>query len=142
MRAPLLEHAARIGVADRLLLRPAMPQQDLSHAYAAADVLLVTSTREGWPNVVLESLACGTPVVALDVGAVREMLTDARVGRIVERRDSVLVAEAVSELMALPPARELARRHAALFDWTSISSGQLQLFRRVMAQHAAGRRPA
>jgi teichuronic acid biosynthesis glycosyltransferase TuaC len=140
LRTPLLEQAERLGVADRLLLRPAMPQQELSNAYAAADVLVLTSTREGWPNVVLESLACGTPVVAMDVGAVREILTDVRVGRIVERRDSALTAAAVSELMALAPARELVRRHAALFDWTSISRGQLQLFRRVVADHAGGRR--
>src|SRR5947209_1302196 len=75
LREELEARARALGVDARLHFLSAMPQHDLRRIYVAADALLLTSTREGWPNVVLESLACGTPVVATDVGAVPEMLT-------------------------------------------------------------------
>ena len=47
---------------------------------SAADVFCLASSREGCPNVVIESLACGTPVVATDVGAVRQLVSSDRYG--------------------------------------------------------------
>lgn len=119
--------ARQLGVHERLRFQGNMPQTELRHAYAGSDLLLLTSTREGWPNVVLESMACGTPVVAVDVGAVRSMLDDPRVGRIVSGRDASVLAEAVASLLASAPLREDVRRHAARFDWHSISMGQYEL---------------
>ena len=134
-RAELLEAAQRLGLGSRVLLKPVMPQQELRQAYSAADALLLTSTREGWPNVVLESIACGTPVVAVDVGGVREMITDASAGRVIADRDPAALAAAVREVLAEAVPREQVRRHATQFDWTSISRGQYQLFRQVVAAH-------
>ena len=135
-RVHLAEHALRGGVAGRVRFHPNMPQRELADAYSAADVLLLTSTREGWPNVVLESLACGTPVVAVDVGAVDEMLADQAVGRIVVERDAVQLAGAVKDLMLSRPDRDRTRAHARQFDWPTISRGQWDIFTRVRDQHA------
>jgi glycosyltransferase involved in cell wall biosynthesis len=55
--------------------------------YGAADVFCLASAREGCPNVVLESLACGTPVVATDVGAVAEVVADGENGYLVQLDD-------------------------------------------------------
>lgn len=123
--------ARRLGVEARVVLRPAMPQSELRHVYSSADALLLTSTREGWPNVVLESLACGTPVVGVDVGAVRDMIADG-VGRIVAGRDPGELAGAIRHLLDAPVARERVRRHAAQFDWRSISRGQWDVFVRTL----------
>lgn len=123
LRRDLAATAQRLGVADRVIFRGAMPQRELRHLYASADVMLLTSTREGWPNVVLESLACGTPVVSVDVGAVREMISDDRVGRIVPGADPHALAAAVIDLRRTPAAREQVRGHAAQFDWASVSRG-------------------
>jgi glycosyltransferase involved in cell wall biosynthesis len=67
---------------------------ELAELMSAADVFCLASTREGWPNVVHEALACGTPVVATDVGAVPEMLPDDRLGIVVPPNDpdALLVA--------------------------------------------------
>ena len=70
LRGELASLARRLGVESRVTFRSSMPQRELRYLYSAVDVLLLTSTREGWPNVVLEAMACGTPVVAVDVGAV------------------------------------------------------------------------
>lgn len=128
--------ARRLGVFERVRFQGNMPQAELRHAYAGVDVLLLTSTREGWPNVVLEALACGTPVVAVDVGAVRSMLDDRRVGRIVLGRDPATLAAEVADLLASMPSREDARRHAAKFDWHSISAGQYELMARAVSRTA------
>jgi teichuronic acid biosynthesis glycosyltransferase TuaC len=122
------------GVGDRVHMLPVMPQSRLPHVYSAADVLVVTSTREGWPNVVLEALSCGTPVASVDVGAVAEMLTDAAVGRVVRQRDPDQLAAAVRAFLEAPPARDAARQHAARFDWATIADAQFALFERVLMQ--------
>lgn len=142
LRNELTALAKRTGVADRVKFLPAMQQAQLRRVYSAADVLLITSTREGWPNVVLESLACGTPVAALDVGAVGDMLTDPAIGRIVAERDALLLSRAVLDLVKTGTDRIDQRRraceHAAAFDWASISRAQYELMTRAVV--AAGPR--
>jgi glycosyltransferase involved in cell wall biosynthesis len=137
LRGELATLANRIGVAERLAFLPVMRQAQLRSVYSAADVLMLTSTREGWPNVVLESLACGTPVAALDVGAVGDMLTDPAIGRIVPVRDAPELAKAVRDLLERGTDRSEQRRraceHASGFDWRSISRAQHELMTRALA---------
>src|SRR5207249_880300 len=95
LRADLEALSRRLGVRGRVSFLPPMPQGELAHLYSSVEALLLTSVREGWPNVVLEAMACGTPVVAVDVGAVQEMLIDAGVGRVVRGREPAGVAAAV-----------------------------------------------
>lgn len=132
----LLALSQRLGVAQRVCFRPVMPQAGLRDVYSSADVLLLTSLREGWPNVVLEALACGTPVVAMDVGAVTEMLTEAVLGRIVAERDPRVFAAAVSDLLQQPGPRVGIRQHASHFGWNEVSRGQSELFARLLAGSA------
>ena len=136
-RPSLAAQVQRRGLEARVRFVPAMPQRELRWLYSALDVLLLTSLREGWPNVVLESLACGTPVAAVAVGAVGDMLTTPKVGRIVASRDEVAFAAAVATMTAEPTDREAVRRHSASFDWSSTSRGQMDLFARVIAEHRA-----
>jgi teichuronic acid biosynthesis glycosyltransferase TuaC len=132
-----LEALARtLGVQRRVSFLPVMPQKELRFVYSSADVMLLTSTREGWPNVVLESLACGTPVVSVDVGAVGEMLTCEDVGAVVPNRDPANFASAISATLARPAQREEIRKHAAAFDWRSISEAQFDVFCRALARGA------
>lgn len=132
-RAALMARAQAMGVLERVIFLPNMPQAKLRGLYSAVDALWLTSTREGWPNVVLEAMACGTPVVAVEVGAVADMITTPEVGRIVAARDPVAFAAAAAELGA-DPQRERVRRHATQFDWASISRGQLAIFQRLVAE--------
>ncbi|MDL1859468.1 glycosyltransferase family 4 protein [Betaproteobacteria bacterium PRO7] len=124
-----------LGVSRRVRFLAPMPQRELSYLYSSVDALLLTSTREGWPNVVLESLACGTPVVALDVGAVREILGESAVGRVVELRDPSALAAAVRSLTTARPPREEVRGYAARFGWKDVSIGQWRLLQLAMARY-------
>jgi glycosyltransferase involved in cell wall biosynthesis len=80
------------------LLGEVSPAQ-VAELMSAADVLCLASSREGWPNVVHEAMACGTPVVATDVGAVKDMIPSSEHGIIVPPNDNPALAEALSEAL-------------------------------------------
>lgn len=67
--------ACQLDVDDVCHFVGSVPHAQLPHWYRAADVTVLTSHSEGLPNVLLESIACGTPFVATDVGGVREIAT-------------------------------------------------------------------
>jgi teichuronic acid biosynthesis glycosyltransferase TuaC len=111
-----------------------LPQSDLPGLYSAADASILASMREGWPNVLLESMACGTPVIAADVGAVREMVTVPAAGVIVADRTPDAFAAAITGLLASPPDRAATRAHAEKFSWAETTRGQIDLFRRILGR--------
>ncbi len=128
-RAGLEALARRLGMLSRVHFVPTMPQHDLRHLYSAVDLLFLTSWREGWPNVVLEAMACGTPVAAVDVGAVGDMITSSEVGRIVLDRNPASLARAASDILSAASRRERIRLHALQFDWASIAASQIEIMR-------------
>src|SRR5215469_4640544 len=73
--ANLRRLAGELNCADICSFIGSVPNEELRTYYAAADLTCLPSRREGWPNVILESLACGIPVVATRVGAVPAILT-------------------------------------------------------------------
>lgn len=130
-RERLRERAALRGCEERVTFAGAVEHASMIDWYNAADVLVLASAREGWANVLLEALACGTPVVATRVGGSPEVVTDERVGRLVENRDGSSIAEAVQRLLRGKPDRETIRRYAEGFSWDSTSRAQIELFRRL-----------
>lgn len=122
------------NLAGRVRRLGRVPQSDLPGLYSAADVSVLASMREGWPNVLLESMACGTPVVAADVGGVREMVTVPAAGVVVAERTADAFVAAISGLLDAPPNRAATRRHAEGFDWAQTTQGQVDLFRRVLGR--------
>jgi len=93
------------GISQRLLCCKSVPEADLALWYNAADALLVTSHFEGSPKVVVEALACGTPVVATDVGDLPEMLACGVPLTISAGRDARALAEAVLKIRRDPGRR-------------------------------------
>jgi glycosyltransferase involved in cell wall biosynthesis len=73
-RAAIENLARKRGVADRVRLPGRVPQGRLPEFYSAADLLLLVSTHEGWPNVLLESMACGTPVVVSEIAGITDIV--------------------------------------------------------------------
>ncbi|MBM4016349.1 MAG: glycosyltransferase family 4 protein, partial [Planctomycetes bacterium] len=82
-RGRLEAQARAAGVADRVAFVGRLPHERLHVAYSAADALSLLSSREGWPNVLLESLASGTPVAATRVFGTPEVVRDDAVGVLV-----------------------------------------------------------
>ena len=125
--------AGTLGVAGRVRWLAPVPQHQLAGYYCAADLTVLTSIREGMPNVLLESLACGTPVVATAVGGAPEVVTAPVAGRLLHDRAPAGLAAACRALIDAPADPAAVRRHAACFGWDEPIAGQLALFERVAA---------
>jgi glycosyltransferase involved in cell wall biosynthesis len=133
MRAALKAQAQRLGVQSRVHLMGAVPQAELKWWYSAADALVLCSSREGWANVLLESMACGTPVAATNIWGTPEVVSHPAAGVLLHERSAAALVEALSRLFAAYPGREAVRAHAERFSWKETSQGQLDLFRAVLA---------
>lgn len=133
-REALQRRAAAAGVTAEVTFAGAVPNEELGRWYSAADVSILASSREGWANVLLESMACGTPVAATDVGGTAEVVCTPAAGRLVAQRDVPSIVSAVDALLASPPARAAVRAHAERFGWEAISRAQVELFARLAAR--------
>jgi teichuronic acid biosynthesis glycosyltransferase TuaC len=88
-----------LNLQDVVRFLGAVAPETMAEVMSAADVVCLASTNEGWPNVVHEALACGTPVVATNVGAVPEMLSDGRYGVIVPPNDQPALQNGLEEAL-------------------------------------------
>jgi teichuronic acid biosynthesis glycosyltransferase TuaC len=131
-RKNLEAQASRLGVADRVTFLGGVPQTELKDYYNAADAMILSSSREGWANVLLESMACGTPVVASNVWGTPEVVAAPEAGVLMKERTSQGVADGVMALRANYPDHAATRRYAEGFSWDATTEGQLQLFARVI----------
>lgn len=122
-----------LGLNERVRFVGHVPQAELYRYYGAVDALLLCSEREGWANVLLESMACGTPVAATDVGGTAEVVTTPEAGVLIRARTPEAVTEAVRALFANVPRREATRRYAEQFSWDETTQGQLRVFRAALA---------
>ncbi|PZW46783.1 glycosyltransferase involved in cell wall biosynthesis [Humitalea rosea] len=132
-RAALGALAQSLGVAERVQFAGAQPHALLPLYFGAADALVLASSREGWANVLLEAMACGTPVVASPAWGSREAVAAPAAGLVLEEASPAAIAEGVRRLLASPPDRAATRAYAEGFSWEATTEGQLALFRRVMA---------
>jgi glycosyltransferase involved in cell wall biosynthesis len=136
-RNKLEQLAQQLKVDERVRFLGPLPQSELRKYYGGADALVLASSREGWANVLLESMACGTPVVASNVWGTPEVVAAPEAGVLMAERTPKGVADAVRRLRAEYPEHEATRRYAERFSWEDTTQGQLKLFRNILAQGSA-----
>jgi glycosyltransferase involved in cell wall biosynthesis len=112
MRRQLERQVHRLGIADTVTFLGARPHYETSLWMNAADCLCLSSRSEGMPNVVLEALASGLPLVAADVGACREMLEREPLARVVPVESVDSLVRALSDTLDhSEDRRSMAHRH-------------------------------
>jgi len=129
LRGELLEHVRRAGLAQRIVFAGTVPHGALPDWFRAADVTVLPSRSEGVPNVLLESIACGTPFVASDVGGVAE-IADPRADRLTPAGDADALAAAIGEVLSRPfpgPRRFLPE------SWERSAAALEEVLRRTIA---------
>ncbi|MCU6434136.1 glycosyltransferase family 4 protein [Undibacterium sp. Jales W-56] len=132
LRASLESLARGLNVSARVSFLGALRQDELRTYYAAADAMILASEREGWANVLLESMACGTPVVASTVWGTPEVVAAPEAGVLMAERTPASLVQAVRRLQEHYPDRAATRRYAENFSWDATTQGQLSLFRQIL----------
>ena len=133
-RARLEALAATLGLGNRIRFLGVLPHERMPEVYSAADILILASEREGWPNVILEAMACGARVVATHVSDVAEIIDEPAAGMWIRERSIAALVDAVRIVLNRPASREATRAHALRFGWEPTSRGQLALFRSILDQ--------
>ena len=141
-RASLQQLARDVGIGSRVHFTGELKPEQMATVYSAADLLVLASSNEGWPNVVLEALACGTPVVATNVGGVSEMLTADVAGAIVAERTPEAISAAITDRLMRSRDRVAVRDFASLFSWDEVVRQQTALYQRIAAERAPVSRAA
>ena len=143
LRRSLEQTAHTLGISGSVRFTGSVEEDDLVDWYRAADVAVVPSLElEGYGLVVLEALACGTPVVGTDVLGLREALAPLGHGLVVPAGDRHALAERVGAGLAGDdrfPSRERCREAAEERSWDRVASTTLEIYER--ARRRTGARP-
>lgn len=131
--------AEQLGVARQVRFLGGVPHAHLPRLYRAADVSILASEREGWANVLLESMACGTPVIATAVNGAAEVVCGPDAGLLVRRRTPEALSAALLEFLRRPPSRQAVRRYAEAFGWEAVARANRALFEEAASRGYAGR---
>lgn len=130
-RSALLQRASTLGVTAHVHFPGVVSQVDLASWYSAADVFVLASSREGWANVLLESMACGTPVVATHIWGTPEVVANPVAGILIRERSARGLAEGMLKLLDRQADRAAVRAYAEGFSWEATTKAQLELFGRL-----------
>ena len=121
------------GIEDHVALVGPRKHDDLVHWYNSADLFAMMSSREGSPNALLESNACGTPVVGTAVGGVRDELADGIGGRLISERTVDAACQAISAELSNPRCRQTVARRMVSRSWEATADKVLQFFDQVIS---------
>ncbi|MDO5647702.1 glycosyltransferase family 4 protein [Paracoccus sp. (in: a-proteobacteria)] len=100
--ADLRDQVNRAGLADRILFLPETPVNQMADWYRALNLYVAPQRWEGFGLTPLESMACGVPVVATDVGAFRELIRDGETGVVTQPNDPAELANAIAPYLRDP----------------------------------------
>ena len=120
LKQHLVNLASSEQVSKRVNFVGGMQQHALPDYYAAADCLMLASSREGWANVLLESMACGTPVIATKVWGTPEVVSKPEAGLLINRSVDAII-EGVEAFITQNINRKLTRKYAESFSWDESS---------------------
>jgi len=130
-----------LGLGEHVRFIHAQPQEQLAYYYTAADVLVMPSHYESFGMVVLEAMACGTPVVASHVGGLASTVLPGQTGFLAPVGDVQAFAWSIEQLISTPALwqsmSEAAYRRAQAYTWPRIMKRTLQLYRELRGQNPA-----
>ena len=134
LRSGLERVARENGVVERVRFTGPLTAEKLIEYYSAADLLVLATLREGMPNVVLEAISCGLPVVATDCGGISEVVDRPEAGILMRERSAAAIVAAVRTLRQRYPSRAETRACAGRFDWNCTVNRQLEVYASVASE--------
>ncbi len=135
--AALEELAGQLGLTGRVLFKEAVPQAELPYYYSAADASVVASYYESFCLVILESLACGTPVVSTDVGVASSVIVSGENGELTADNDPVRFSSALARALAADygsaERKEAIRASVTGYGWEVVAGRIAAEYRAALA---------
>ena len=128
-----------LHIEDAVTLSGLIKHEKLPYFYSAADVCVVPSYYESFGLVALESIACGTPVVAADVGDLQNIIHQGETGYVVADNTPHHLADKIALLLSRPDrdmeAALSIRASVDRFGWSNIAQAIIEECRRVRADY-------
>ena len=126
-----------MGLDDLVLFLGKRAQDTLPYYYSAADMLVMPSHYESFGMVALEAMACGTPVVASQVGGLAFLVQDGETGFVVPDGDPAALSERLTQLLTDDGLRERlgsrAAEYARQYSWENIVDQLLTIYRKLLS---------
>lgn len=113
----LRDQIKRMGLEEHIFLMGSRPNDELVYWYNAADVFCFATSTEGSPNVVLEALACGCPVIASAVGGVPEIICEEFLGKTFDAENKKALEKSLSVFFEKEWDREVIRKYMEKYTW-------------------------
>lgn len=133
----------KLGVGDLIIFMGKKDQDTLPYYYSAAEIVVMPSNYESFGMVALESMACGTPVVATEVGGLQHLVQDGITGFIVPHNDPVALEEKLTQLICKPQlCEEMALnsiQYARSLSWDAITPKIINLYENTMKSFISSR---
>lgn len=131
-RRDLKKQIKDLGIHGRVQMIKHLDQQKLAEFYAGATATILMSSMEGMPNVVLESLAVGTPVVATNVGGIPEVVNESN-GLLLKERDEYNLLNALEKVKELNWNREEIAKTVKDFRWEKVAEKQFSIYQEAIS---------
>ena len=129
--------AGAAGLSARVRFLGRVAQKEMPLWYQAADFFCFGSLREGCPNVVLEALACGTPVVSSHVGGIPDLVEEGRSGVLFEPGSTEAFATALKTALARPWDRQAIAALGARRSWAHVAAEYARAFEQIVSRWSA-----
>jgi len=131
----------KLHIQDSVTFAGPVRQEELPRYYSAAQVCVVPSYYESFGLVALESLACGTPVVAAGVGGIESVVRQDETGYVVKDNAPLRLADRIAALLSRPDAGALPataiRASVLRFGWANIAEAIIEEYKVVLGNYVA-----
>ena len=123
----------QLGLAERVHFLGMLSREEVPGFLAGAGLMCLVSFREGWPTVIFEAMACGTPVLATAVGGIPEALSDSGLGRLVPADVTPQsLAEEIESCLGTKWDYQRIREYAFKHSWDEITTRLTSLYSRLL----------
>jgi D-inositol-3-phosphate glycosyltransferase len=126
----------KLGVGDLVIFLGKRDQDSLQYYYSAAEMLVMPSHYESFGMVALESMACGTPVIATQVGGLQHLVLDQETGFTIPNDNPDALEEKITVLICKPELREKMSQssvsYAQSFSWNKITNNLIETFEKTI----------
>jgi len=131
--------SSELGLNDRIVFAGRLEQDELPQYYSAADLLAVPSYHESFGLVALEALACGTPVVATEVGAMDSVICEGKTGCVVADSRPPAFAGAIRDFVSKPLGEmesvDSIRASIRQFNWPNVADAMIAEYERMLGDY-------